>query len=57
MIFKRDDVFQIFSWSILGIEEGEEAISKVTEELMELFLGIEFVALIESSVVVTNMFP
>ena len=57
MILKGDDVFQIFSWSILGIEEGEEAISKVTEELMELFFGIEFVALIECSVVVTNMFP
>jgi len=57
MIFKMDDVFQIFSWSILGIEEGEKAISKVTKELMELFLSIEFVALIECGVIVTNMFP
>jgi hypothetical protein len=52
-----DDVFQIFSLSILGIEEGEKAISKVTKELMELLLSIKFVALIECSVVITNMFP
>ena len=31
--------------------------SDVTQKVMELFLGVEFISLVEGGVVVTEMFP
>lgn len=46
----------ISGWvSVFGVEEGDCTVSDVAEELMELFLSIESVALVEGGVVVANM--
>ena len=43
--------------SVLGIKEGDDSMSDVTQKVMELFLGVEFISLVEGGVVVTEMFP
>ena len=43
--------------SVFGVEEGDDAVSNVPQELVELLLGVEAVVLVESGVVVAEMFP
>ena len=42
--------------SVLGIEECKESVTNIAKELMELFLSVEFVALIQCGIIVSNMF-
>jgi hypothetical protein len=41
--------------SVFGVKEGDCTVSDVSKELMELFLSIESVALVEGGVVIANM--
>ena len=43
--------------SVLGIKEGDDSMSDVAQKVVELFLGVEFVSLVQGGVVVTEVFP
>lgn len=41
--------------SILGIEEGDNAVSEVTEKIVKLLFGAELVALVEGGIVISHV--
>jgi hypothetical protein len=41
--------------SILGIEEGDDSISDISQKLMKLLLSIESVSLVESGIIVAHV--
>ena len=43
--------------SVLGIKEGDDSMSDVAQKVVELFLGVEFVSLVQGGVVVPEVFP